>query len=122
MPADSGPESGWQTTPHTNLIRYEPSGTYFARFRVKGKLFRRSSFVASELSSNRRIPRVIDLWRGAWAGVRSSRHEKARVPSGSRAGLTESVYGVGTFSFAAAFKSCSSKVARIAPRRCANSK
>jgi integrase len=32
----------WQKTPYANLIRYVPSGTYFGRIRVKGKLFRRS--------------------------------------------------------------------------------
>ena len=41
-PADSSPESDWQKTQHTNLIRYKPSGVYFARFRMQGKLFRRS--------------------------------------------------------------------------------
>lgn len=32
----------WQKTSFSNLIRYKPSQTYFARFRVKGKLIRRS--------------------------------------------------------------------------------
>jgi integrase len=36
------PDSVWQNTPYTNLIRYKPSQVYFARFRVKGKLIRRS--------------------------------------------------------------------------------
>lgn len=31
-------ETVWQKTQYANLIRYVPSGTYFARFRVKGKL------------------------------------------------------------------------------------
>jgi integrase len=35
-------DSEWQKTPYSNLIRYKPSGTYFARLRVKGKLIRRS--------------------------------------------------------------------------------
>ncbi|MGA9450528.1 MAG: site-specific integrase [Verrucomicrobiia bacterium] len=35
-------ESDWQKTPYSNLIRYVPSGTYFARMKVKGKLIRRS--------------------------------------------------------------------------------
>lgn len=35
-------KSTWQKTPFANLIRYEPSQTYFARLRVKGKLIRRS--------------------------------------------------------------------------------
>ena len=36
------PISDWQKTPYANLIRYESSGIYFARIRVKGKLIRRS--------------------------------------------------------------------------------
>ena len=32
----------WQKTQFANLIRYVPSGTYYARFRVEGKLIRRS--------------------------------------------------------------------------------
>ncbi len=39
-PAES--ESVWQTTGVRNLIRYVPSGKFFARVRVKGKLIRRS--------------------------------------------------------------------------------
>jgi len=31
-----------QTTPYANLIRYVPSKMYFARFRVRGKLIRKS--------------------------------------------------------------------------------
>jgi integrase len=45
-PADSEPETArsplWIKTPFANLIRYVPSGTYFARIRVKGKLVRQS--------------------------------------------------------------------------------
>ena len=32
----------WRKTPFANLVRYEPSGIYFARLRVSGKLIRRS--------------------------------------------------------------------------------
>lgn len=32
----------WQKTHFSNLIRYTPSGTYFARLRVNGKLIRRT--------------------------------------------------------------------------------
>jgi integrase len=38
----SDAELDWQKTSYSNLIRYVPSGTYFARIRVKGKLIRRS--------------------------------------------------------------------------------
>lgn len=39
-PAASGKE--WQKTSYANLIRYVPSGIYYARLRVKGKLIRKS--------------------------------------------------------------------------------
>jgi len=39
---DNAVGSLWQKTPYTNLIRYKPSNVYFARFRLKGKLIRRS--------------------------------------------------------------------------------
>jgi hypothetical protein len=36
------PDKEWQKTPYSNLIRYVPSGIYYARLRVKGKLIRKS--------------------------------------------------------------------------------
>ena len=36
------PDAEWVKTPYPNLIRYKPSGTYFGRVRVNGKLIRRS--------------------------------------------------------------------------------
>ncbi|HTY88641.1 MAG TPA: hypothetical protein VMB80_14335, partial [Candidatus Acidoferrum sp.] len=38
----ANPDKDWQKTQYANLIRYVPSGTYYARLRVKGKLIRRS--------------------------------------------------------------------------------
>ncbi len=38
--ANSGGE--WQKTQYSNLIRYVPSGTYYSRVRVVGKLIRKS--------------------------------------------------------------------------------
>jgi integrase len=35
-------EAEWVKTPYPNLIRYKPSGNYFGRVRVNGKLIRRS--------------------------------------------------------------------------------
>jgi hypothetical protein len=35
-------QSDWVKTPVANLIRYKPSGNYFARARILGKLFRQS--------------------------------------------------------------------------------
>jgi hypothetical protein len=34
-------DSVWQKTSYANLVRYKPSGKYFARLRVRGKLIRR---------------------------------------------------------------------------------
>ena len=38
----TGVQKEWESTPVQNLVRYAPSGTYYARFKVGGKLFRRS--------------------------------------------------------------------------------
>jgi hypothetical protein len=35
-------DSDWVKTPYLNLLRYQPSGNYFGRVRVNGKLIRRS--------------------------------------------------------------------------------
>jgi hypothetical protein len=40
IPAES--KANWLKTPFANLVRYVPSGIYFARIRVRGKLIRRS--------------------------------------------------------------------------------
>ncbi len=40
QPAEA--EKDWQKSQYSNLIRYVPSGTYYARLRVKGKLIRKS--------------------------------------------------------------------------------
>ena len=34
--------SGWGKTRVASLLRYKPSGTYFARVLIRGKLFRQS--------------------------------------------------------------------------------
>ena len=40
--AAAKPGKVWQKTPYSNLLRYVPSRTYFARIPVGGKLIRRS--------------------------------------------------------------------------------
>lgn len=42
QPKSDAKESKWQKTPFANLVRYVPSGVYFARVRVGGKLIRKS--------------------------------------------------------------------------------
>lgn len=41
-PTADNPDKDWQKTQYANLIRYVPSGTYYARIRVAGKLIRKS--------------------------------------------------------------------------------
>ncbi len=41
-PASPAASKSWQKTPYANLVRYVPSGAYFARIRVGGKLIRQS--------------------------------------------------------------------------------
>ncbi|MGD0022933.1 MAG: site-specific integrase [Smithellaceae bacterium] len=38
----AAPKARWLKTPFANLVRYVPSGIYFSRIRVRGKLIRRS--------------------------------------------------------------------------------
>jgi hypothetical protein len=38
----AAPKDLWLKTPYANLVRYVPSGIYFSRIRVRGKLIRRS--------------------------------------------------------------------------------
>ena len=40
--SNAAPKDLWLKTPFANLVRYVPSGIYFSRIRVKGKLIRRS--------------------------------------------------------------------------------
>ncbi len=42
FPSKSQPDPKWVGTSVTNLVRYAPSGTYFARIRVKGRLIVKS--------------------------------------------------------------------------------
>jgi uncharacterized protein len=46
----------WESTSIQNLIRYRPSGTYFARFKVGGKLVRQSLETAVFSVAKQRLP------------------------------------------------------------------
>jgi hypothetical protein len=48
-------EKVWQTTAVQNLVRYVPSGTYFARFRVGGKLVWKSLKTATFSVAKQRL-------------------------------------------------------------------
>lgn len=49
-------ESLWEGTTVQNLIRYRPSGTYFARFKVGGKLIRQTLDTAVFSVARQRLP------------------------------------------------------------------
>ena len=55
----------WQKTSYANLIRYVPSGTYFARVRVAGKLIRRS--LKTDVLTVAKL-RLADLEVARWLG------------------------------------------------------
>ena len=52
-------EKSWQTTAVQNLVRYAPSGTYFARFRVGGKLVWKSLETTTFSVAKQRLPDTI---------------------------------------------------------------
>ena len=52
-------EKVWQPTAVQNLVRYAPSGTYFARFRVGGKLVWKSLKTATFSVAKQRLPDTI---------------------------------------------------------------
>jgi hypothetical protein len=61
--SESGSGLDWQKTPFSKLIRYVPSGTYFARIKVKGKLIRRSLRIKTLLVAKLRLADLEKLER-----------------------------------------------------------
>jgi hypothetical protein len=61
----------WESTSIQNLIRYRLSGTYFARFKVGGKLVRQSLETAVFSVAKQRLPDKIREFR--------SRHESVKA-------------------------------------------
>ena len=69
MPTNDDPL--WEHTTVQNLLRYRPSGTYFARFKVGGKLIRQSLETAVFSVAKQRLPDKIRDYR--------SRHESVKA-------------------------------------------
>jgi hypothetical protein len=57
--------SAWQPTSVQNLIRYIPSGVYFARFKIGGKLIRKSLKTNVQSVAKLRLPDLINQRRGS---------------------------------------------------------
>jgi len=62
-------DSLWTKAPVANLVRYEPSGIYFARAKVRGKLVRKSLDTNVLSVAKLRLADVlgVDLEAAAWA-------------------------------------------------------
>lgn len=85
----------WQKTQYANLVRYIPSGTYFARIKVRGKLIRRAlgtdqitvaKLRLSDLEKQeRQVAEVHDaLRRGRMTVGEASDHYRKRVEGNAR--------------------------------------
>jgi integrase len=72
-------ESLWESTTVQNLIRYRPSGTYFGRFRVGGKLIRQSLDTAVFSVAKQRLPDKIREYRSRHESVKAFAHGKMTV-------------------------------------------
>ena len=66
----------WESTQVQNLIRYRPSGTYYARFKVGGRLVRQSLETAVFSVAKQRLPEKIREHR--------SRHESVKAFANGR--------------------------------------
>src|SRR6266487_7043260 len=66
----------WESTTVQNLIRYRPSGTYFARFKIGGKLIRQSLETPVFSVAKQRLADKIREYR--------ARHESAKAFAGGK--------------------------------------
>ena len=79
------PNSLRQKSQYANLIRYVPSGTYFARFRIKGKLVWRSLKTDKVTIAHTRLPDEIEKERrkaenaSAWARGKMTGDDAIRI-------------------------------------------
>jgi hypothetical protein len=57
--SDEPKDAKWQKSPVANLVRYVSSKTYYARFRLSGKLYKKSLETTSLTVAKLRLPDVI---------------------------------------------------------------
>jgi integrase len=74
----------WETTAVQNLIRYEPSGTYFARFKIARKLIRKSLETTVFSVAKQRLPDKIREFRARHESVKAFANGKMTVGDASR--------------------------------------
>jgi hypothetical protein len=69
----------WETTVDQNLIRYGPSGTYFARFKIGRKLIRKSLETTVFSVAKQRLPDKIREFRARHESVKAFANGKMSV-------------------------------------------
>ena len=69
----------WESTTVQNLIRYRPSGTYFARFKVGGKLIRQTLNTAVFSVARQRLPDKMRDYRSRHESVKAFANGKMTV-------------------------------------------
>lgn len=83
--AEANPK--WEPTTVTNLLRYRPSGTYFARFKVVGKLYWKSLDTTVFSVAKQRLPDVLREHRTKLESKRAVTNGKMTVEDATRAYL-----------------------------------
>ena len=76
--------SPWESTAVQNLIRYAPSGTYFARFKVGRKLIRKSLETTVFSVAKQRLPDKIREFRALRESVKAFANGKMTVGDAAR--------------------------------------
>ncbi len=74
----------WESTTIQNLIRYRPSGTYFARFKVGGKLIRQSLETTAFSVARQRLPDKIREHRSHHESVKAFASGKMTIDDTAR--------------------------------------
>src|SRR6266480_1991477 len=69
-------KSDWESTGTQNLIRYRPSGTYFARFKIGRKPFRKSLKTQNLTTAKLRLPDLLRQYRSKVEAGRALRNGK----------------------------------------------
>src|SRR5439155_18929995 len=69
-------KSDWQSTGTQNLIRYVPSGTFFARFKIGSKPFRKSLKTQNLTTAKLRLRDVLHAYRSKAEAGRALRNGK----------------------------------------------
>jgi hypothetical protein len=75
-PDRTGKQPLWVKTPVANLVRYRPSGVYFARVRIRGKLFRQTLKTVVMSVAKLRLANFIKERQEAMGEVAAVQHGK----------------------------------------------